>query len=285
MLRGDNFEEDTGCQAVFPGTSRISDDSGKSSGHSVPVHLQQLEKQAMQSQLRHHVTLNELELSETGRTTIWARLPRNRRPVNFDEIDDTQVPWKAICTATRGQDECGKAHWKNYYSKIIGKKLGMLIFPFGSTLFLSVFVDDIKMVGRRKLSSDGRRSNLMIHPAGRSDIQDAIFRAATVDEETIRKKNRNGSNNSQVTGFKKVSSWSYDMNGHAERCVERHCEFHLKQAWTPCIEGHPSFGERWFRRSWGIGYVSVHQIVFEMHLCRQKKVGLTYVGQLTHSQE
>ena len=41
-----------------------------------------------------------------------------------------------------------------------------------------------------------------------------------------------------------VSSWSYDMEGHAKKCVERYCELANKtiqqfnKVSTPCIDDH-----------------------------------------------
>ena len=41
-----------------------------------------------------------------------------------------------------------------------------------------------------------------------------------------------------------ISSWSYDMEGHAKKCVERHCELanktsqQLYKVATPCIDDH-----------------------------------------------
>ena len=41
-----------------------------------------------------------------------------------------------------------------------------------------------------------------------------------------------------------ISSWSYDMEGHAKKCVERYCELankttqQLYKASTPCIDDH-----------------------------------------------
>ena len=40
------------------------------------------------------------------------------------------------------------------------------------------------------------------------------------------------------------SSWSYDMEGHAKKCVERHCELakkttqQLYKVATPCVDDH-----------------------------------------------
>ena len=42
----------------------------------------------------------------------------------------------------------------------------------------------------------------------------------------------------------RISSWSYDMEGHAKKCVERHCELANKttqqrcKVSTPCIDDH-----------------------------------------------
>ena len=42
----------------------------------------------------------------------------------------------------------------------------------------------------------------------------------------------------------RISSWSYDMEGHAQKCVERYCELankttqQLYKASTPCIDDH-----------------------------------------------
>ena len=41
-----------------------------------------------------------------------------------------------------------------------------------------------------------------------------------------------------------ISSWSYDMEGHAKKCVERYCELanktteQLNKVSTPCIDDH-----------------------------------------------
>ena len=46
------------------------------------------------------------------------------------------------------------------------------------------------------------------------------------------------------SGNLRISSWSYDMEGHAEKCVERFCELankatqQLCKVSTPCIDDH-----------------------------------------------
>ena len=47
----------------------------------------------------------------------------------------------------------------------------------------------------------------------------------------------------------RISSWSYDMEGHAKKCVERYCELankstqQLYKVSTPCIDDHHFKGE------------------------------------------
>ena len=47
----------------------------------------------------------------------------------------------------------------------------------------------------------------------------------------------------------RISSWSYDMEGHAKKCVERYCELakkttqQLYKVSTPCIDDHHFNGE------------------------------------------
>ena len=45
-----------------------------------------------------------------------------------------------------------------------------------------------------------------------------------------------------------ISSWSYDMEGHAKKCVERYCELATQQLYkvsTPCIDDHHFKEEEW----------------------------------------
>ena len=49
----------------------------------------------------------------------------------------------------------------------------------------------------------------------------------------------------------RISSWSYDMVGHAKKCVERYCELanrttqQLYKVSTPCIDDHHFKEKKW----------------------------------------
>ena len=55
------------------------------------------------------------------------------------------LAWKAICTATRWQDYCGNAYWKNVYTQ---KKEN-----WSNVGNDCIYIEDIKMVGRRECSA------------------------------------------------------------------------------------------------------------------------------------
>ena len=56
----------------------------------------------------------------------------------------------------------------------------------------------------------------------------------------------------------RISSWSYDMAGHAKKCVERYCELankttqQLYKVSTPCIDDHYHAARNLFERFRGV---------------------------------
>ena len=84
--------------------------------------------------------------------TLRIRLPRHRRQPKWDKIDDPVVP---LARNLYGHPLAGLL-WKRKLEEFLRQEnwenpeLGMLIPPSKDKLFLSVYVDDIKMVGRRE---------------------------------------------------------------------------------------------------------------------------------------
>ena len=124
-------------------------------------------------------------------------------------------------------------------------------------LFLSVYVDDIKLAGKKISIRCGKYSakKLIWENQPLSSImctwrcsqrhceisKDIVDNYRTMFESRI----------SAVTTEKlpfpqnlRISSWSYDMAGHARKCVERYCESankttqQLYKVSTPCIDDH-----------------------------------------------
>ena len=98
-------------------------------------------------------------------------------------------------------------------------------------LFLSVYVDEKKMAGKRQ----------NIYPIWK--VHDIVDNYRNMFASKI-----------SAGGIEKlpcseeyeanISSWSYDMDGHAKKCVERYCEVgnkttqQLHKTATPCIDNH-----------------------------------------------
>ena len=71
----------------------------------------------------------------------------------------------------------------------------------------------------------------------------------------------------------RISSWSYDMEGHAKKCVERHCELanrttqQLYKVSTPCIDDH-HFREEEMKSVGELSHVCSHIVLKCLYLAR-----------------
>ena len=125
-------------------------------------------------------------------------------------------------------------------------------------LFLSVYVDDIKLAGKKQ----------NLHPMWKTTQQRSRFGRTNIfpgscilglHSTTMRNKQRycgQLQNHVRIANFSggveklpfpqnlRISSWSYDMAGHAKKCVERYCELankttqQLYKVSAPCIDDH-----------------------------------------------
>ena len=125
-------------------------------------------------------------------------------------------------------------------------------------LFLSVYVDDIKFAGKKqnidpvwkglKKEVDlGEPTSFLDHENLGCTQRQCEISKDTVDNYRTMFESRISA---QATGKLpcsenlRISSWSYDMEGHAKKCVERYCELanrttqQLYKVSTPCIDDH-----------------------------------------------
>ena len=125
-------------------------------------------------------------------------------------------------------------------------------------LFLSVYVDDIKLAGKKQnidalwkvLNKEvdlGEPTSFLDHVylgciQRQSEIsKDIVDNYRTMFESRI---SARGNEKLPYSGNIRISSWSYDMEGHAKKCVERYCELankttqQLYKVSTPCIDDH-----------------------------------------------
>ena len=125
-------------------------------------------------------------------------------------------------------------------------------------LFLSVYVDDIKLVGKKQnLDPMWKLLNKEVDLGEPTSFLDHVYLGCTqrqceesqniVDNYRTMFESRISAGGLEKLPFSqnnRISSWSYDMVGHAKKCVERYCELankttqQLYKVSTPCIDDH-----------------------------------------------
>ena len=125
-------------------------------------------------------------------------------------------------------------------------------------LFLSVYVDDIKLAGKKQnLDPMWKVLNKEVDLGEPTSFLDHVYLGCTqrqceiskdiVDNYRTMFESRISAGGLEKLPFPqnvRISSWSYDMVGHAKKCVERYCELankttqQLYKVSTPCIDDH-----------------------------------------------
>ena len=126
-------------------------------------------------------------------------------------------------------------------------------------LFLSVYVDDIKLAGKKQnIVPMWKLLNKEVDLGEPTSFLDHVYLGCT--QRQCKKKNKDIVGNYRTMFESRISartteklpcsknlsisSWSYDMDGHAKKCVERYCELankatqQLYKVSTPCIDDH-----------------------------------------------
>ena len=125
-------------------------------------------------------------------------------------------------------------------------------------LFLSVYVDDIKLAGKKQnLDPMWKLLNKEVDLGEPTSFLDHVYLVCTQRQCEISKDivdnyrtmfesriSAVGTENFPYSENCRISSWSYDMEGHAKKCMERYCELankttqQLYKVSTPCIDDH-----------------------------------------------
>ena len=123
-------------------------------------------------------------------------------------------------------------------------------------LLLSVYVDDIKLAGKKQnLNPMWKRLNKEVDLGEPTSFLDHVYLGRTqrqceiskdiVDNYRAMFESRISAEGTEKLPYSenfRISSWSYDMAGHAKKCVERYCELankttqQLYKVSTPCID-------------------------------------------------
>ena len=125
-------------------------------------------------------------------------------------------------------------------------------------LFLSVYVDDIKLAGKKQnvnpmwklLNKEvdlGEPTSFVDHETLGCTQRQCEMSKDIVDNYRTMCESRISAVRTEKLPYSenlRISSWSYDMEGHAKKCVERYCKLankttqQLYKVSTPCIDDH-----------------------------------------------
>ena len=167
-----------------------------------------------------------------------------------------------ICMVILWQDCYGKGFFRKSFWNPVGRR-----FPIGNAYsytvkkgysFLSVYVDDINMAGKKQninsmekvLNKEvdvGEPTSFLDHVHLRCTQRQCEISKDIVDNYRTMFESRISAGGAEKLPYSenlRVSSWAYDMEGHAKKCVERYCELankttqQLYKVSTPCIDDH-----------------------------------------------
>ena len=194
---------------------------------------------------------------------VWIRLPKHKWPKSWEYIEDLVVPLERNLY---GRPLAGLM-WERQFEKAL-MELGWDEVPNWECLFvhrkhkifLSVHVNDIKMGGKtqnlalmcKKLMKDvdiGEPTSFLDHV-----YQGCTQRECKLNEKIIGQYNKmfesriSAGATDKLPGWDKprakTSAWSYDLEGHARKCVERYRELANKKTEQqnnvshPCLDDH-----------------------------------------------
>ena len=152
-----------------------------------------------------------------------------------------------------------KAIWENPIEVRLGEgfQLGMLIRTPWKRIFL-ICVDGIKLAGKKlninpmwkvldKEVDSGEPTSFVDHVYLGCTQRQCEIRKDIVDNNRTMSESRISAGATEKLPYSenlRISWWSYDMAGHAKKCVERYCELanrttqQLYKVSTPCIDDH-----------------------------------------------
>ena len=188
---------------------------------------------------------------------IWIRLPRHK----WYSMEDPVVPLErnlyghplaGLLCERQFEKILLKYGWEkvsNWECLFVHREKG---------LFLSVYVDDIKLAGKKQnidlmwkvLSKEidlGEPTSFLDHAYLGCTQRQCEISKDTIDNYRTMFESRLSAGVTEKFPCSEnlcVSSWSYDMEGHAKKCVERYCDLanrttqQLYKVSTPCIDGH-----------------------------------------------
>ena len=260
VLRGDIVKDDSGSYAVFteqgPSASQMTAAkvmdiisrlplSAGQAAHAVSAYTQEKMEDAPKL----------LKIPKSECPDIWIRLPRHKWPKSWSSMEDPVSPLERNLY---GHPLAGLL-WERQFEKVLLQHGWECSFEHREKgLFLSVYVDDIKLAGKKhnidpmwnvliKEVDLGEPTSFPDHVyLGCTQRQCEISKDIVDNYRTIFESRISAGATEKLPCSEnlRISSWSYDMECHAKKCVERYSELankttqQLYKVSTPCIDDH-----------------------------------------------
>ena len=266
VLRGDIVKDDSGSYAVFTEQGSSASQMTAAKIMDIISRLPGCDGQAADAvsaytQVKMEDAHKLLKIPKSECPDIWIRLPRHKWPKSWSSMEDPVVPLERNLY---GHPLAGLL-WERQFEKILLKhgwekipNWECLFVHREKGLFLSVYVDDIKLAGKKQnLDPMWKVLNKEVDLGEPTSFLDHVYLGCTqrqceiskdiVDNYRTMFESRISAGGVEKLPFPqnlRISSWSYDMAGHAKKCVERYCELankttqQLYKVSTPCIDDH-----------------------------------------------
>ena len=269
FLRGDVVKDDSGSYAVF--TEQGSSASQKTAAKVMDIisrlpgcNGQAADAVSACTQVKMEDAHKLFKFPKSECPDIWIRPPRHKWPKSWSSMEDPVVPLERNLY---GHPLAGLL-WERQFEKVLLKhgwekvpNWECLFVHREKGLFLSVYVDDIKLAGKehnidptwKVLNKEvdlGEKTSFLDHVYLRCTQRqceinkDIVNNYRTMFESRSSAGERGEAEKLPYPQNLRISSWSYDMAGHAKKCVERYCELanktkqQLYKVSTPCIDDH-----------------------------------------------
>ena len=266
VLRGDIVKDNSGSYAVFTEQGSSASQMTAAKIMDIISRLPGCDGQAADAvsaytQVKIEDAHKLLKIPKSECPDIWIRLPRHKWPKSWSSMEDPVVPLERNLY---GHPLAGLL-WERQFEKVLLKhgwekipNWECLFVHREKGLFLSVYVDDIKLAGKKhnidpmwkvlnKEVDLGEPTSFLDHEyLGCTQCQCEVSQNIVDNYRTMFESriSAGGLEKLPFSQNNRISSWSYDMVGHAKKCVERYCELankttqQLYKVSTPCIDDH-----------------------------------------------
>ena len=266
VLRGDIVKDDSGSYAVFTEQGSSSSQMTAARVMDIISRLPGCDGQAADAVTAHTQVKMEdapklFKIPKSECPDIWIRLPRHTWPKSWFSMEDPVVPLERnLYGHPLAGLSCERQFEKILLQRGWEKKVPdweCLVVHREKGLFLSVYVDDIKLAGTKifypmwkvliREVDLGEPTSFLDHAYLGCNQRQCEISKDIVDNYRTMFESRISAEGLEKLPFSqntRISSWSYDMVGHAKKCVERFCELankttqQLYKVSTPFIDDH-----------------------------------------------